>query len=630
MRPSVPYVGRARAHLALGHKKEALADLRKALSQKPRGAIEVAEIVQEWSELANHFSRLASQFVVAPPNGASLAQRLDAFDAWAAQRLLQPDIDFFTGELSKDTAHVQLLYAAGRDRDATEVATTVRRRMQRAADAVNMQAQLLRRFNQQSANDVSVERRIRQSIDAGSFAPGLSATIARPLDEATALLAEPFSWATRRAVTMRVQQARSALLNAVVAATTQKAKLAAAQAEKDYSIAAVQAVVDEGAQLKRGADGKISDANEKTAWIRRVLASWRTRLATLPDPNPPAMSAELDAVKAAIDSGDLDAVSSHMAAVFRQMAEYSAARATSAILKTTASACLQIRDGILVDLEAARQTMGHLDGEPALVKWEAELDRLRRNTHETADVVDRMPPGCLGIMVGLSGNVAQLRNEIDSATWSASVLPDTTKKELANDFAKTLTPQALATFLNDVRPLRVEVATAPDERYVGRQIDFKVANLGPDWGLDVGVMIDFGDGQSAVVTAEQLRRNNAVRHSFSEARRFTVVARATETPAAGATPAIRKTIGMSENETLSILRSPISAARELSETFFNARFGLALLVAGLLYFWRFHAKKVVFGANAFDYAEAFALGFAVSLAINSLPEKLAKLYELGG
>lgn len=54
------------------------------------------------------------------------------------------------------------------------------------------------------------------------------------------------------------------------------------------------------------------------------------------------------------------------------------------------------------------------------------------------------------------------------------------------------------------------------------------------------------------------------------------------------------------------------------------RFGLALLVAGLLYFWRFHAKKVVFGANAFDYAEAFALGFAVSLAINSLPEKLAK------
>lgn len=143
-------------------------------------------------------------------------------------------------------------------------------------------------------------------------------------------------------------------------------------------------------------------------------------------------------------------------------------------------------------------------------------------------------------------------------------------------------------------------------------------------------MIDFGDSQSARVTAEELRRNKSVRHAFSEARRFTIVAKATEAPAAGATLAVQRTLGASQNESLSILRSPISAARELSETFFNARFGLALLVAGLLYFWRFQAKKVVFGAAAFDYAEAFALGFAVSLAINHLPEKLAKLYEFGG
>ena len=609
---------------------ELTADLRKALSQKPRGAIEVAEIVQEWTELANHFSRLSGQFAVAAPQGASLAQRLGIFDAWAAQRLLQPNIAFFSGELSKDTTHVQLLYAAGRDLDAAEVAGTVRRRMQRAADAVNTQAQLLRRFNQQSANDVSIELRVRERIDSGGFDKGASAAIVKQLDEAAALLAGRISWVTRRDVAMRVQQARSALLAAVTAATTQKAHLAAAQAEKDYSMAAVQAVVDEGAKLRRGADGKISDANEKTAWIRRVLAAWRARLATLPDPNPPAISAKLDAAQAALGSGDLDAVSAHMSAVFRQMAEYSAARATSAVLTTTAPACLQIRDDILVDLEAARQMMGHLDGEPALVKWEAELDSLRRKTHATPDVAGKMRPDCLGAMIGLSGRLAQLRNEIDSATWSASVLSDAAKKELASDFSNTLSPQALATFLSDVRPLRVEIATAPDERYVGRQIDFKVANLGPDWGLDVNVAIDFGDGQSALATAEELRRNKSPRHVFSEARRFVIVARATEMAAAGATPAAEKTIGMSQNESVSILRSPISAARELSETFFNARFGLALLVAGLLYFWRFHAKKIVFGANAFDYAEAFALGFAVSLAINNLPEKLAKLYELGG
>ena len=165
----------AREHMKTA--AELTADLRKALSQKPRGAIEVAEIVQEWSELTNHFSRLSGQFVVAAPQGASLAQRLGAFDASAAQRLLRPDIAFFTGELSKDTAHVQLLYAAGRDRDAAEVAITVRRRMQRAADAVNTQAQLLRRFNQQSANDVASELRIRERIDTGGFSNGASAAI---------------------------------------------------------------------------------------------------------------------------------------------------------------------------------------------------------------------------------------------------------------------------------------------------------------------------------------------------------------------------------------------------------------------------------------------------------------------
>ena len=46
---------------------ELAADLRKALSQKPGGAIEGADIVQECGDMANYFSRRSSQFVVAPP-----------------------------------------------------------------------------------------------------------------------------------------------------------------------------------------------------------------------------------------------------------------------------------------------------------------------------------------------------------------------------------------------------------------------------------------------------------------------------------------------------------------------------------------------------------------------------------
>ena len=619
----------AQAHMTAA---EALTvDLLKTLSNKPRGAIEVADLAQEWKALSDHFSALSRLFVVPPTQGASLAQRLGAFDAWAAQRLLQPDIAFFTDELTKDTAHVELLYAAGRGHDAAEAATIVRRRMQRAADAVNTQAQTVRRFVQQSANDLTTDLRIRQRVGTWGVGPGDSAALLKSLDDATALLAAPFNWATRRDVALRIRQARSALLNVVASATLQAARLAAAQAEQSYSMDAVQAVADEGAKLKRGADGKISDPADKTAWLRRLASAWRSRLATLPDPNPPALRAEFDAFEAAIAANNLDAVSAHLSAMFKQMAQYSGARAVAAVQKTTASACLYFRDDIMVDQVAAQQTMGHLDGNSALPKkWERELDGLRRKTNATADTVELMPPDCLRVMVDLSAQAAQLGNDIDSAVWSASVLPDAAKQQLAADFANTLSPQALATFLSDVRPLVVKVTTAVEERYVGRQIEFQVDNLALDWGRDVGVLIDFGDGQSTRTTADELRRSNSVLHAFAGVQRFDIVARASETSGAGAAAAARRTLGLSQSAPLWIGSSPISAARQLSETFFNARFGLALLVAGLLYFWRFHAKKVVFGANAFDYAEAFALGFAVSLAINSLPEKLAKWVEVAG
>jgi hypothetical protein len=89
-------------------------------------------------------------------------------------------------------------------------------------------------------------------------------------------------------------------------------------------------------------------------------------------------------------------------------------------------------------------------------------------------------------------------------------------------------------------------------------------------------------------------------------------------------------LGEANAQQVSVSPSPISKARQLADTFFNARFGLALLIAGLLYFWRYYATKSVFGANALDYAQAFALGFAVSLAVNDLPQKIAEFISTKG
>jgi hypothetical protein len=67
---------------------ELTADLHKALSEKPRGGIEMADLEREWMDLKDNFATLLKQFLIPAPSGSSLAQRLGAFDAWAAQRCL--------------------------------------------------------------------------------------------------------------------------------------------------------------------------------------------------------------------------------------------------------------------------------------------------------------------------------------------------------------------------------------------------------------------------------------------------------------------------------------------------------------------------------------------------------------
>lgn len=605
---------------------ELTADLHKALSEKPRGSIEVDDLAQEWKNLKDQFAALSELFLIPTPQGSSLAQHLGAFDAWAAQRLMRPPIDYYTIDSAYHVSHVHLLQAAGREQDAANEAIAVRRWMQRAADFVNAQARLLKVFEQLSANNLATVDRIRQRLEAAGIIPERRIAILKSLDETASLLSGSLNWPVRRTVAQRINDASINTLLAEKDTVLIAAESARAQEEKEDSLDSIQAVIDEGATLKRGADGKI-DLKEKMAWLRRCAAAWRTRLATFPDPNPPAMRAELDALEAAIESNDLDAISVHSRGLFEQWRAYSIARAQSLIRKAVAPFCLRIREDTLVDLEATQQTMRRLEGNPNLLKWEGELDRLRVKTYAMPNLAEQMPPDCRDVMSGLATNAYQLSNEVSSAMWSAAALPEATKHELAADLGTILTTETLRDLISDVRPLRIDVTTPQDERYVGRQIEFKIANLDPVWGPGVIVVVDFGDGQHRIMTAEDLRKNKSVMHVYADAKSFTLAVVAADAFKPDTMQPVHKALGEGEMRQFSISPSPISAARQISDIFFNARFGLALLIAGLLYFWRYQARKAVFGANAFDYAEAFTLGFAVSLAIDSLPQKLAEFIK---
>ena len=55
--------------------------------------------------------------------------------------------------------------------------------------------------------------------------------------------------------------------------------------------------------------------------------------------------------------------------------------------------------------------------------------------------------------------------------------------------------------------------------------------------------------------------------------------------------------------TLLIAPSPVSRAQRLADDFLNLRFATALLIALIVYYWRYHSKTAIFGARSIDYDE---------------------------
>ena len=92
----------------------------------------------------------------------------------------------------------------------------------------------------------------------------------------------------------------------------------------------------------------------------------------------------------------------------------------------------------------------------------------------------------------------------------------------------------------------------------------------------------------------------------------------------GGTEPVGTVLGAGATSVL-IAPSPVTRTQLLADEILNLRFALALLIALVVYYWRYQSKIAILGARSFDYMEAFTLGFAANAAVNNLPEILAKL-----
>jgi hypothetical protein len=179
------------------------------------------------------------------------------------------------------------------------------------------------------------------------------------------------------------------------------------------------------------------------------------------------------------------------------------------------------------------------------------------------------------------------------------------------------------------RDLKLTATTPEADRIAGQPILFTLGGLDPDWGSSVSVMVDWGDGSARFVSdVEKLRQGERLEHTYAAVRTVHPVVVAGDGLSPGASsdvaPPDAAEMGRSMAEVF-VRPSPATRAERLADMFLTAQFGLALLIAAVVYFWRYHAGSRVFGTRGFDYVEAFALGFVAYYAVADLPKTLAEL-----
>ena len=174
------------------------------------------------------------------------------------------------------------------------------------------------------------------------------------------------------------------------------------------------------------------------------------------------------------------------------------------------------------------------------------------------------------------------------------------------------------------RSLSLRLLTPRSDWYIGRPIQVEVEGLAQNWGAGVQVGLDFGDHTAPVMRSAE----DALKQPFVHTYAAPLTARARVIAATGFREGGLDVTGDlmgSGALTFDIDASPVSVARKLADAFISARFGLALLIALLVYFWQFWANEKVFGSRSLDYVKAFVLGVAAEAAVANLPDALVKL-----
>jgi hypothetical protein len=361
------------------------------------------------------------------------------------------------------------------------------------------------------------------------------------------------------------------------------------------------------------------NAAEKIAGLRRILEVWRAKIARVSNEAVRReLGEDVDAVTAILDKGDLQETGPRYKALLDAWTAWGMRRVRETTAAVMAPYCEEDRQFDLVRVAQITETLRQKEPRPELVQWERELDRIHSDTLAVDAKALTEGPECRSRLEAIEKRTLDLGNEIFRVETLDAPIP------LGAQRAALELLGLDARALEGPRALKIEVQAPPEQRVAGRRLTFTLGNVDPAWGTGVTIAVNFGDDTPPFrASAEAVARGQPIEHVYEKARP-SVTVRVAAAQADDPLADTAHTLGQGVLP-LTIDPSPIGTARLLADSFLNIRFLVALLIASVIYYWRFQSSKRVFGARSFDYVEAFALGFVVNAAVVDLPASLAKL-----
>lgn len=596
----------ADANASMARAREAAAQLSEAMERAPLGAAEATDLQQDWEVFKAQATALAAPAPASTPASEGLAGHADALVAKARIGLLAAPASWDQADIGAQMERIRLTLAAGEAPRARAMALATRAWMRRSADDLDKRyaLQLGLWFVVENMKTTDARLRRRASDDTIPAQPRAS-WIAR-LDAADAQLASGSSLNDLAEAVRIVEETETQSMRDQENAMLARLKQAEDKAGDELSLASVNAVFAE-----MGPPDKLTTA-ERADGVGKAFEVWRGLLGAVHDDAARAsLAAALESGAAASGRQDASGMKQAMKTAQETWQAYTPKHVAAAGAVIVGPVCTDWKNQGLQQLAVAEGQVKLRSGRPEVAEWDKRLDRAKRALQSVAS----MDVNCMSPLTTASGEINRVSEETFQRLLKDSGIPMSARLDAAERSGAAAAIAAVQRLASEPRDLQLMPETAESDRVEGQPILFTLVDLDPNWGSGVDVTLDWGDKSSPYRTdAEKLRQGDRLEHVY----RAIGAVHPTATAVDG-----RETVGASSSDTF-IGPSPANAAKRAADFFLSSQFWLALLIASVVYYWRFQSGTVIFGSSGVHYVQAFALGFAAYAAVADLPKALAE------